>query len=252
MKYVIKDDYEKWENQIIQDLYDKKHKRTELFPTNNSVSYVKQSKYIILADFNNIFLKVSKKDSVIDSYPEKTKIKLFHIGKNKLDLVTSGYAKDDEAYKHPALDFGGLTNYWQKPHKKDKTYGNIEIFKDTPLSSVTKDLYSQWKELMKKNRFVGGINEGLKLWLQSVQKIMKTNDSVTVRIVKLSPNHRILAKQNFINKKYGKYLIKTYSNDPLKFAKIVNNGNNFVAISEKFVNPNINSNNIHNEYQSYT
>jgi hypothetical protein len=105
---------------------------------------------------------------------------------------------------------------------------------------------------MKKNRFVGGINEGLKLWLQSVQKIMKKNDSVIIRIVKLPSNHRILAKQNFINKNYGKYLIKTYSNDPLKFAKVVNNGNNFVAISEKFVNPNINSNNIHNEYQSYT
>ena len=250
MKYVVKDDYEKWESQIIDDYYDKKHKRTELFPTNSSISYVKRSKYIIFADFD-MFLKVAKKDSDVKSYPEKKKIKLYHIGKNKLDLVASGYAKDDKVYKHPAFDFGGLTNFWQKPHNTSKTYGNIEIFKNSPLSSVTKKLYSQWKELMKKNRFIGGINEGLKLWLQSIQKLLKDNESVIIRIVKLPPEHRILVTQNFINKKYGKYLIKTYSNDPLKFAKVVKNGNNFMTIGENFINPNINRNNIINEYETY-
>ena len=27
MKYVIKDEYQQWENKIIEDLYDKKHKK---------------------------------------------------------------------------------------------------------------------------------------------------------------------------------------------------------------------------------
>ena len=35
MKYVIKDEYQQWENKIIEDLYDKKHKKTNLFPTND-------------------------------------------------------------------------------------------------------------------------------------------------------------------------------------------------------------------------
>ena len=214
MKYVIKDEYQQWENKIIEDLYDKKHKKTNLFPTNDYVSYVKQSKYIIFADFDNMFLKVAKKGTDKNTYSEKKKIKLYHIGKNKLDLVTSGFSKEDNEYKHPAFDFGGLTNYRQTPHSIEKTHGNFEIFNDTPLSEITKDLYSQWKGLMKKNRFMGGIYDGLKLWLKSVKKLLKDNESVIIRIVKLPSKHRILARQNYINKKYGKYLIKTYSNDP--------------------------------------
>ena len=80
---------------------------------------------------------------------------------------------------------------------------------------------------MKKNRFMGGIYDGLKLWLKSVKKLLKDNESVIIRIVKLPSKHRILARQNYINKKYGKYLIKTYSNDPLKFAKVMKDGEKF-------------------------
>ena len=54
MSYINKEEYENWEKIIIDDLYDKKHKKTDLFPSDNEVSYVKQFKYIVFIDFNNM------------------------------------------------------------------------------------------------------------------------------------------------------------------------------------------------------
>ena len=139
----------------------------------------------------------------------KKKIKLYHIGKNKLDLVTSGFKKITNINIQHLIY--GLTNYRQTPHSIEKTHGNFEIFNDTPLSEITKDLLKM-ERVDEKNRFMGGIYDGLKLWLKSVKKLLKDNESVIIRIVKLPSKHRILARQNYINKKYGKYLIKTYSN----------------------------------------
>jgi hypothetical protein len=41
MSYINKEEYENWEKIIVDDLYDKKHKKTDLFPSDNGVSYVK-------------------------------------------------------------------------------------------------------------------------------------------------------------------------------------------------------------------
>jgi len=251
MNYVNKEEYELWEKNISEDLYDKKHKKTKLFPSDNELSYVKQYKYIVFVDFNNIKRKIENKPK-LDELPEKQKFKLYHIGYDKLDNVTYGYSSDDKVFKHPGFDFGGLTNFWQIPDKKYKTYGNYKMDSDTPLSSMTNDIYNQWKQLMKKDRFVGNIKLGLNKWLKSVQKIMsKENMNGIIRLIKLEPKHRILATQRYITKKYGNYYIKTYGKDPNKFAKKVNSGKNLTIIDKNFMNTNINRNNVLNEYSVY-
>ena len=122
----------------------------------------------------------------------------------------------------------------------------------TPLSSLTTDLYNQWKQLMKKDRFVGNIKVGLNKWLKSVQKIMSDeNIKGTIRLIKLEPKHRILATQKYITTKYSHYYIKTYDKDSTKFAKKVKTGSKYAVIDAHFMNTNINRNNILNEYSVY-
>ena len=251
MSFINKEEYESWEKGIVDDLYDTKHKKTNLLPSDNELSYVKQFKYILFVDFNNV-KKVVENISDVDKLPEKRKIKLYHIGNDKLDYVKHGYYSDDKVFKHAGFDFGGLTNFWQTPNKKYRTYGNYKMESHTPLSSLTNDLYNQWKQLMKKDRFVGNIKLGLNKWLKSVQKIMSDeNIGGTIRLIKLEPKHRILATQKYIVNKYGHYYIKTYSKEPLKFAKKVNTGNKYAVIDKNFMNTNINRNNVLNEYSVY-
>lgn len=251
MSYFNKEEYENWEKIIIDDLYDKKHKKTDLFPSDNEVSYVKQFKYIVFVDFNNMKNVVENNPDLYE-LPEKRKIKLYHIGNDKLDYVKHGYYTDDKVFKHAGFDFGGLTNFWQTPNKKYRTYGNYKMDSNTPLSSLTNELYNQWKQLMKKDRFVGNIKVGLNKWLKSVQKIMSDeNIEGTIRLIKLEPKHRILATQKYITKRYGHYYIKTYDKDSTKFAKKVKSGSLYAVIDSHFMNTNINRNNILNEYSVY-
>ena len=76
--------------------------------------------------------------------------------------------------------------------KEGNTYGNYKMESHTPLSSLTNDLYNQWKQLMKKDRFVGNIKVGLNKWLKSVQKIMSDeniNVSEDILIMKFLPKY---------------------------------------------------------------
>ena len=45
----------------------------------------------------------------------KHKIKLFHIGEQKNNLVSLGYDDENDIFLHPSIDFGGLTNIGQTP-----------------------------------------------------------------------------------------------------------------------------------------
>ena len=53
MSYINKEEYENWEKIIVDDLYDKKHKKTT-YSLIMKASYVKQFKYIVFIDFNNM------------------------------------------------------------------------------------------------------------------------------------------------------------------------------------------------------
>ena len=81
--YITKEEYKEWEKEIISHFYDKKHKKTKLIPVNGKPSYLKQSKYIIVVNFNNIKKEVSKKDVKKGKLPKKEKLIMYHIGDKK-------------------------------------------------------------------------------------------------------------------------------------------------------------------------
>ena len=150
MVYITQEKYDEWEKQIISLFYDKKHKKTDLLPTNGKPSYLKQSKYIIVVDFEDIKKKVSKKNVNKEDLPKKEKITMYHIGNKKSGKVSYGYDKEDDVFKFPALDFGGLTNFKQEFGKTYKMNGSFRIDKDTSLNKLSNELYKKWKILMEK------------------------------------------------------------------------------------------------------
>ena len=125
-KMIDKKTYSEWESKIIQHFYTDKKTKTDLIPTSNNPSVLKQSKVIVVIDYDNFSTKVSLKQ--YDKLPTKHKIMLFHIGKMKPDKVSFGY--EDKLFSYPALDFGGLTNYKQTIGEKGTFIGKTITIKN--------------------------------------------------------------------------------------------------------------------------
>ena len=137
---IDKNKYLLWQDKIINNYYTNKHIRTELIPKNNNLSVLKQSKTIIVLDFDKLSLNVGKNKK--KSLPPKNKISLFHIGKMKNDLVSIGY--EDNTFSYPGLDFGGLTNYKQKLGTKNKFQSKYyTLSKSTDITNNLNNMKSQ-------------------------------------------------------------------------------------------------------------
>jgi hypothetical protein len=250
MVYITKEEYDEWENEIISFFYDKKHKKTDLIPVNGKPSYLKQSKYIIVVNFNNIKKEVSKKDVKKEKLPKKEKITMYHIGDKKKGKVSYGFDEEDNVFKYPALDFGGLTNFKQEFGKTYRMSGSFRIDKDTSLKKLSDELHKKWKQLMKKKRFYGGIKEGILKWLQSLLGLLKENNYALLHFYKLPSRHRIIVTKDDILKATGNYYVRTESSDVKKYASNTNK-EYYTIIQEEFINSNINKMNLLNEYSTY-
>ena len=247
---IDKETFKKYEKDIIDKYYDNKKNKTQLIPKNNNPSYLKQDKYIIVVNFNNIKKKVSDKNTNISELPEKTKIKMYHIGEEEMQNVSYGYDKEDNIFKYPALDFGGLTNFKQKVGDKHRFFRNYKLDKNTPLVKLCDDLYNDWKQLMKKNRFYGNIKNKLYLWLINLQDLLKeTNDFVFLHFFHLPSKHRIIVTYDDIKNDFGNYYTRVYGGD--SYAKSSTNKKYFTSVEQNFITGNINRLNILNEYSTY-
>jgi len=252
MVYITKEEYDEWENEIISFFYDKKHKKTDLIPVNGKPSYLKQSKYIIVVNFNNIKKEISKKGVKKEKLPKKEKITMYHIGDKKKGKVSYGFDEEDNVFKYPALDFGGLTNFKQEFGKTYRMNGSFRIDKDTSLKKLSDELYKEWKILMKKNRFYGKIKEGLLKWLESLQLLLKKgNNYALLHFFKLPSRHRIIVTKDDILKATGNYYVRAESSDVGKFAKKSINKKYYTIVQENLINTNINKMNLLNEYSTY-
>lgn len=267
-KYFTKTEYEDFNKKIRDYYYNDNKKKTKLIPTENIPSHLKHQKVAIMLDIldnkgNRISDLVYKRKKLI----QKHKIKLFHIGEQKNNLVSLGYDDENDIFLHPSIDFGGLTNIGQTPGdniykltkrafyraSKGKLYrdkffidGNINI------NLIIDDIYLAWKTLSKKQRFYGDIKSNLVKVLESIKKYLKkTNQKAFICFYQLITEHSIIVKKKDIKQRFGIYMIRTFSGDDNKYAKISNDKNLFTVVKEKYANLNINLNNIRNEYSVY-
>ena len=242
---IDKKTYSEWESQIIQHFYTDKKTKTDLIPTSNNPSILKQSKVIVVIDYDNFSTKVSLEQ--YDKLPTKHKIMLFHIGKMKPDKVSFGY--EDKLFSYPALDFGGLTNYKQTIGEKGTFIGKtITIKKSTDITNYIDSIYNEWKRCSQTNKFYGGIKSKLTKFLRSV-----CNDEYKqfkVRFVKLPPRHRVVVSVDDIIQLTGVYYERTFDSDD-KYAVQTSGKNVFCSVEKMFITPNINKTNLLNEYKTY-
>jgi len=255
---IDKETFYKWQDQIINEYYTDKHLKTDLFPKQNTPSVLKQSKTIIVLDFDRLSSYADKGEK--KELPEKHKISLFHIGKMKDDLVSLGY-KDNEML-YPALDFGGLTNYRQKLGKKSEVNSpngwflpqQFKVKKSTDITRQIDKIYNTWKIYNKKNQFYGNMKVKMNKFLRSAILYLHSTNYTTmnIRFVKLPQVHRVLVASTDIKKLTGNYYERIFKGDE-EFAKTSSGKDLYCAIGKGLatINTNINKFNLLNEYSVY-
>lgn len=270
-KAVTKKQYEKWESSIIAY-------NNQIVPRDGEPKLVKRRKVMIICDFQ---CKGAKKSLVrmvervtqktMSSLPPKHRIHLYHIGNNGPDTVSIGYERKPSAeskagtfvFKHPAIDFGGLTNLHQLQGE------SVPFLNATPyvlhartnVTAMSKTLVQQWLIHSLKTQFMNHahIHKGLHKWLVSVQNLLKAPQALYERaniyFYSLPDEIRMIYTSKDIHKRFGQYYKRTYSGDAHQHATRVSpDKHTYCSISHNnklgtsFITPNLNEENVLNEY----
>ena len=245
---IDKETFSKWEESVIKTFYTNKRSKTDLIPKNNKPSILKQSKTIIVLDFDHLSENV--KTGTKKKLPQKHKISLFHIGKMKNDTISIGYS--DNIFFHPALDFGGLSNYKQNLGEKDKLKPRkFNLKTKTEVESNLDEIYNTWKKYNNKNRLYANMKEKLRKFLHSAVSFLNKSDysSINIRYFKLPDSHRVITTSDDIKKLTGNYYKRIYKSDD-QYAKQISGKDLYCTINNFFVNT-INRGNLLNEYSTY-
>lgn len=264
--FINKEKYSNFEKEIGNNFYISKSYKTNLVPTNGKPSIVKNNKVVISLDFINKdgkYLSELVKNNKIKDLPEADYISLYHIGNQKYDKVKFGYDSSKKMFLYPCCDFGGLTNYRQKLGETSKlSKSGIKISKNSSDLKIINNIYENWKKRSKKDRFYGKIKQKLSLFLKSVIKYLNLQSdfsNVIIKFWKVPPIKKIVYTSKDISKFNGNYYIRVFGEGDNKYAKKINpNKNLYCSIMKPewnpellVITPNINKNNILNEYQIY-
>ena len=273
-KAVTKKQYEKWESSIIAD-------NNRIVPCDGEPKLVKRRKVMIVCDFQCAGAKKSMVQMVqmlkrvtpktMTHLPPKHRIHLHHIGNNCPDAVSLGYERKPSAtskegtfvFKHPATDFGGLTNLHQL-QGESVSFLNASPFvlhTHTNATAMAKTLMRQWLIHSQKKTFANQtrIHKGLHRWVLSVQQQLKDSqaryDRVNLSFYALPDEIRMVYTSNDIYKRFGQYYKRTYTGDAQRHATRVSpDKHTYCSISHNnklgtsFITPNLNVDNLMNEY----
>lgn len=250
---VSQESYTAWEKEVIDKYKDwlTQKPKTPLIPEDGQVSVLEKVKFILVvdanvkADSNTASFEVSQKMSTL---PPKTKLKMWHVGKHKEDGVSYGWDEEKNVFLHPACDVGGLTNMRQTMGEDATFLGGFPW----PLHGHNSDsiavlLHAWWCNLSKKNLEDTLSVTELSKWLQSVQTAFPLG--CILRFHKLSPEHRVVVKAADVIQKTGRYFVRTFKDEP--YAKVSDGKELFCGITDKFVTPNLNRQNLSIEYVPY-
>jgi len=249
--YITKEVYKVWEKTILDRYYSDEKKKTPIIPTNGNPSHLKQSKWILFLDINNIFKQASSKKVKVADLPVKEKKSLYNIGTKQLDNVSYGYDSDEDEFKYPALDLGGNTVFRSKLKTSYETKFNFKLTKDTKLRGLSTNIYNEWTKLLGKTKIIGVTSKDIEKWLISVIKMLKEDDYIILRFFQLPTIHRIIITQSDIRKLTGKYYERIYDLSEEEYAKDSNNKKYYTMVESHFANPNITKQNLLNEYSVY-
>jgi hypothetical protein len=242
---VSKEDYSSFEKNIIKDLFITNQKSEVRVPKNDKPVYAIKKKVIIVLDYYIQNQKIS--DLVLSNnnnlpLPKKEYIKLYHIGNKKYDNVSIGLS--NSIFTFPAIDLGGLTNYKQSLGQKAEFIGKGLNITNSFSQKEMDSIYTLWKKYSGKKMFYGNVKKELKKVLSGV---LSYYPSVHISFVKVPEEYRVIYSSKYIQEKYLKYYLRLFNGTD--YAKEVKGDNKlFCGITDKYITPNLNINNIRNEY----
>ncbi len=191
----------------------------------------------------------------------ESKISIWHTGNKKLDEVKLGYNPEKKQFLYPAIDFGGITNYRivldNKPDFLAPGY-NIDLSGPAP-AKTTSEILNNWLKLSKLTNLnldmQHKLYDGLKKVLNSL--IKTDHPSVAIRFVKLPDEDRVISPAAAIYIKTGRYYLRNYGGSDKQYAISINpmvgaynrTGQKlFLGVSENYITPNLNQQNLILEY----
>jgi len=235
--------YKQWEKSVIEHFYNKSKSTSLKLPKDNSPLYAYKNKVILVLNFITNDAPISEKvEKGNKDLPKKEYINLYHIGEKKINKTSSGLKDNDFFY--PAIDTGGLTNYKQQLGTKPK-FLEKKFLIDNNVKKVSQktinEIYKTWKLYSDKKRFYGNLKKELSKAIHSIDK------DCFLQFVKLPLEYRVTATSKNVYNKTKHYYNRLYGND--NYAKEVKPRKGmYCGIGEKFITPDINKNNILNEY----
>ena len=269
-QHVSKTHYTKWASNIFKAV-------DTLLPTDGHPTVAYRRKVVLMVDFDvpehtpqqseSSRVQESSTKRTHSSLTTKCKIQLHHFGKGSLDGVSVGYDTTRNCFKHPATDFGGLTNVNQQPGEAVSFVGTpTPITTKTTTSRVTSlsnTLLDQWRTHSQRSSLhnESAIHKHLQSFLQSVVAVLKDGSTsytrAHLRFHVLTPELRMLYTMNDIHTLTGTYMVRDFNGDDTHFAHTVSTNVKsplYLSVSrsprtgERFITPNINRQNILNEY----
>lgn len=223
--YVTKETYKEWEKELFTIFARKRNYSTEtIVPKNGFPTRIVRDKVILCV--------IPDKTKV---YPEK--IQLYHAGKGALDHVSIGPGN------YPATDFGGLTNYKSiRPRFLLKT--------SFPVTSSAKEIVRLWTQWMGRP-IHGPVLRNVSRWIRSVSQVL---GSVRLNFARLPRTRRIALTKQDVRKATGVVYQRNFNGTDQEYANIDLTRSGYVTLDlqGKFVTPNINLQNLRNEYIVYT
>ena len=235
--------YKDWEQNIIKTFYKKDKSKSIKLPINNYPLYAYKEKIMLVINFiddDGIDI-LTKTRNNYDNIPERQHLELYHIGEKSLSSVSFGL-KDNEV-SFPGIDVGGLTTYRQNKGENIMPFQSIKYKLDEKVSSETiNSIYKTWKKYAGKNRFYGNIKEELTKAIRSIKK------KCFIQFYKVPKEFRVICTSFDIYNKTGNYYNRIFGSKD--YAKITKPRKDlYCSITNKYITPNINKNNILNEYK---
>ena len=249
---VSKAEYAAWEADVVKAFYSNDKSPTELMPVNGAPAKLSKEKIILVADasstqYTSVSAQVASRAK--HGLPPHQHVKLFHAGLQKEDNVRFGLA-DDNVFKHPACDAGGLTNLRQQLGTsvawigKPTEWGGSTT--KTGVDKVAKALGAQWRALSK-TEITPRLEKDLEKFLLSLEKAMRR---VTIRFYKLPAEHRVVVTAADVKAATGRYFVRTFGAE--YHAKSSDGKGLYCGITKAFVTPNLSEANLRSEYVPYT
>lgn len=258
--------YRRWESSV------RKNSR-KLVPTDGNPVVAHRQKVVLVVDFytedgRTLSEHVHTASTAVNRkhLPAKHQRSMFHIGNRRAGNVSVGLSEDHTIFKHPATDFGGLTNVQQKPGQPLSFVGDpVKIdAHDTTVArrtAVAQKLYDQWLATSNKSSFYrdAQLRRDVVRFVASVVRDLSAAGSeyraASLRCYSHPQQLRVLYTADDVLQKQGQYYVRTFSGNDREFARDPQNRKELYlsiarddATGDSFVTPNLNIANLRNEY----